>query len=213
MPSPAQPSTDRSELSDRELLLALQRDEEWALDTLIERKSRQLLQHVYRMVGDREDARDIVQLSFVRVWEHRARFDARWSVNTWVYRIASNLAIDLLRSRRSQFRQLEPVRRHFSDLGEVKQRSEHARLGRQEVERILHELAAGLTEKQRQVFLLRELAGLSSREVAQIAGCRESTVRNHLFTARKHLRAELARRYPEYAGVGRSLPAPCEGAT
>ncbi len=65
--------------------------------------------------------------------------------------------------------------------------------------RILRELAAGLTERQRLVFLLRELEGLSSREVAEILGCRASTVRNHLFTARKHLREELKRRYPEYA--------------
>ena len=213
MPTLVQPSTERADLSDRELLLALQQDEEWALDVLIERKSQALLHHVYRMVGDREDARDIVQLSFVRVWEHRDRFDPRWSVNTWVYRIASNLAIDLLRWKRSQLRQLEPVRRHFSDLCEVRQRSELARLGRLEVERILRELAAGLTEKQRQVFLLRELAGLSSREVAQIAGCRESTVRNHLFTARKYLRSELARRYPEYSSPGAVLSAPCEEAT
>ena len=213
MPTLVQPSTDRRDLSDEDLLLALQRDEEWALDELIERKTRPLMQHVYRIVGDREDARDIVQLSFVRVWEHRARFDRRWTVNTWIYRIASNLAIDLLRSRQSQYRQLEPVRRHFSHLGEVRQRRELAQLSGHEVERILRELAASLTEKQRQVFLLRELAGLSSREVARIAGCRESTVRNHLFAARKHLRAELSKRYPEYASGSSAAGTACEEAT
>ncbi len=83
-------------------------------------------------------------------------------------------------------------------------------MSRREVEGILHELAGGLTDKQRQVFLLRELAGLSSREVARIVGCRESTVRNHLFTARKYLRAELARRYPEYVSGTREVPTPCE---
>jgi RNA polymerase sigma-70 factor (ECF subfamily) len=203
---------DSASSSDAELLLAIQQDEEWALDELIERKAKPLLQHVYRIVGDREDARDIVQLTFVRVWEHRERFDSRWSVNTWIYRIASNLGIDFLRSRQSRLRQLEPVRRHFSSISEGRQLNELARLGRTEVDRILRELAVGLTEKQRQVFLLRELAGLSSREVARIAGCRESTVRNHLFTARRHLRKELLRRYPEYAA---SLPltesAPSEG--
>lgn len=210
MPTLVHSSTDRADLSDLDLLLALQQDEEWALDDLIERKSKALMQHVYRIVGDREDARDVVQLTFVRVWEHRARFDRRWSVNTWIYRIASNLAIDLLRSRQSQRRQLEPVRRHFSALFEVRQRRELARLGGREVERILRELAGGLSDKQRQVFLLRELAGLSSREVARIVGCRQSTVRNHLFTARKHLRAELASRYPEYASGIRDAAGPCE---
>ena len=209
------PRTDRearASRSDEDLLLAIQQDEEWALDELIERKARPLQQHVFRIVGDREDARDIVQLTFVRVWEHRDRFDRRWTVNTWIYRIASNLGIDFLRSRQSKMRQLEPVRRHFSSISEVRQLHELARLGRTEVDRILRELALGLTEKQRQVFLLRELAGLSSREVARIAGCRESTVRNHLFTARRTLRKELLRRYPEYAAsLAGAASAPSEG--
>ena len=50
------------------------------------------------------------------------------------------------------------------------------------------------------VFLLREVEGLAAAEVAEILDCRESTVRNHLFNARKVLRRELLRRYPEYAG-------------
>ncbi len=207
MPFVAHSSTNHSDLTDLDLLLALQQDEEWALDELIRRKARPLVQHVVRILGDREDSRDVVQLTFVRVWEHRDRFDRRWSVNTWVYRIASNLAIDFLRSRQSKQRQLEPVRHHFSEAGEIRQRREMSRLDREEVERILRELAGGLTEKQRQVFLLREMAGLNSREVSQIVGCRESTVRNHLFAARKVLRAELVRRFPEYLNLG-GAPAP-----
>lgn len=213
--SSTDPSRDpaaRAALSDEDLLLAIQQEEEWALDELIERKAKPLQQHVYRIIGDREDARDIVQLTFVRIWEHRDRFDRRWTVNTWIYRIASNLGIDFLRSRQSKLRQLEPVRRHFSSISEVRQMNDLARLGRAEVDRILRELALGLTEKQRQVFLLRELAGLSSREVARIVGCRESTVRNHLFTARRYLRQELSRRYPEYASSPPAVDsAPSEG--
>ena len=74
-----------------------------------------------------------------------------------------------------------------------------AALEESEVGAIFRELAAGLSERQRLVFLLREIEGLSSQEVAAIAGCEESTVRNHLFNARKVLRRELVRRYPEYA--------------
>ena len=69
-----------------------------------------------------------------------------------------------------------------------------------EVAAIFRELSAGLSEKQRVAFLLREIEGLSSPEVAEVLGCRESTVRNHLFNARKYLRRELLKRYPEYAG-------------
>jgi RNA polymerase sigma-70 factor (ECF subfamily) len=72
---------------------------------------------------------------------------------------------------------------------------------------IFHELAAELTEKQRAVFLLREVEGMSSQEVADVVGCRESTVRNHLFNARKILRRELVARYPEYAPRGEAWEA------
>jgi RNA polymerase sigma-70 factor (ECF subfamily) len=68
-----------------------------------------------------------------------------------------------------------------------------------EVAAIFRELAAELSEKQRMAFLLKEVEGLSSAEVAEVMGCRESTVRNHLFNARRYLRRELTKRYPEYA--------------
>ena len=71
---------------------------------------------------------------------------------------------------------------------------------------IFRELSAGLSEKQRMVFLLREIEGLSSPEVAEILGCRESTVRNHLFNARKYLRRGAAAALPR---VRRRLRARC----
>lgn len=187
-------------------MLAIRGGDEAALDVLIERKAKPLMQLAYRIVGDREDARDIVQLTFVRAWEKRESFDERWSVNTWIYRIATNLAIDLVRSQQSRQRQAEPVRHHLFEVVRQRQDRDLARLGRREVRRILHELASQLSDKQRLVFLLREVEGLSSREVGEIVGCRESTVRNHLFTARKHLRRELRRRYPEYGHADDAEP-------
>jgi len=187
------------EASDREVLAALRGGDETALDELIRRKTGPLVQTVYRILGDLEEARDVVQVAFFRIWEHRDRFDDRWSPNTWIYRIASNLAIDHLRSRRSRERSTEPVRRHLRQVADVRAEHSLADLHGEEVMGIFRELAAELTEKQRLVFLLREVEGLSSQEVGEIVGCRESTVRNHLFNARKLLRRELVRRYPEYA--------------
>jgi RNA polymerase sigma-70 factor (ECF subfamily) len=197
---------DRSrlgELSDRDLLLALAGGDDLALDELIARKSGPLLQLAWRIIGDREEARDLVQLTFLRAWEHRARYDPRFSPNTWLYRITTNLGIDLLRSRGARSRQFEPVRRHFVRLADSR-RSSIGELEEREVTAILHELADELSERQRAVFVLREVEGLASAEVAEILGCKASTVRNHLFAARKTLRRELALRYPEYAsGRGR----------
>ena len=185
--------------SDRELLLAVREGDEAALNELIGRKTKPLIQLVQRILGDLEEARDVVQVTFFKVWENRRKFDERWSPNTWIYRIASNLAIDHLRSRRSRERSCEPVRQHLRQVADAGSQRDLAHLQHGEVSAIFRELAAGLSEKQRMVFLLREMEGLSSPEVAGILGCRESTVRNHLFNARKYLRRELLKRYPEYA--------------
>jgi len=185
------------EASDREVLAAVAEADELALDELIRRKTPPLQQLATRMLGDAEEARDVVQMTFVRVWQNRRKFDARFSPNTWLYRIASNLAIDQLRSRRSRERSSEPLRHHLQSMGSGPGTGGAAK--QREVQAIFRELAEELTRKQRLVFVLRELEGLSSAEVAQVVGCRESTVRNHLFNARKILRRELLRRYPEYA--------------
>jgi RNA polymerase sigma-70 factor (ECF subfamily) len=188
-----------AEVSDRDLLFALREGDEAALNELIGRKTKPLLQLVTRILGDLEEARDVVQVTFFKVWENRAKFDERWSPNTWIYRIASNLAIDHLRSRRSRERSQEPVRQHLRQVADGRAHRDLSRLQQGEVAAIFRELAGALSEKQRMVFLMREVEGLSSPEVAAILGCRESTVRNHLFNARKYLRGELLRRYPEYA--------------
>ena len=192
-----------AEASDRELLLAVAEGDETAFDALMTRKTPPLLQLAYRVLGDREEARDVVQVTFLRVWNHRRRYDRRWSPNTWLYRIATNLAIDQLRARRSRQRASEPMRLHLRRVADASSRGDLGRLGGKEVRGILEELAGELSDRQRAVFLLREVEGLASPEVARILGCKSSTVRNHLFAARRILRRELAHRYPEYAGRGR----------
>jgi RNA polymerase sigma-70 factor (ECF subfamily) len=187
-----------SELSDRDLLERLRENDERALEELVTRKTKPLLQAVVRILGDLEEARDIVQVTFFKVWENRSKFDDRFSPNTWIYRIATNLAIDHLRARQSRERSSEPARRHFQLMADNSAGTSGPKLEEREVSRIFAELADDLTEKQRAIFVLREVEGRTSEEVAALVGCRESTVRNHLFHARKVLRAALRERYPEY---------------
>jgi RNA polymerase sigma-70 factor (ECF subfamily) len=208
-PAP-RPAPRWSEATDRDLLLGLRGGDEAALSELIGRKTKPLLQLTQRILGDLEEARDVVQVTFFRVWEHRAKFDERWSPNTWIYRIASNLAIDHLRSRKSREKSTEPVRQHMRQAADWRSQKDISRLQQTEVAGIFKELSDELTEKQRMAFLLREVEGLSSQEVAEILDCRESTVRNHLFNARKLLRKTLLARYPEYAARYASEPALAE---
>ena len=187
-----------AEKHDLELMEGLRAGDTLALDELISRKTQPLLQVVHRILGDLEEARDVVQVTMLRVWQRRGEYDSRWQPNTWIFRIATNIAIDTLRSRRSRERSAPGVLHHLRQAGVRQERRDGDRLAGQEVHQIFLELAECLTEKQRVVFVLREVEGRPSNEVAEILGCRESTVRNHLFNARRVLRDRLLDRYPEY---------------
>ena len=188
-----------SEASDLELLEGMRGDDELALDELMRRKGTQLLHMATSMVGNREDARDIVQIAFLRIWDSRQRFDQRYSPNTWIYRIVSNLAIDHLRSRSSRLRSLQGFQLQHEHLSGEAFARQTENLSEREIQTVFQELASTLSDKQRAVFVLREMEGLKGKEIARILGIRPSTVRNHLFNSRRQLRKELLKRYPEYA--------------
>jgi RNA polymerase sigma-70 factor (ECF subfamily) len=187
--------------TDLQLIEAIQGESEEALDELIQRKPGPLVNLVARIVGDTEEARDIVQVAFLRVWEHRDRFNSRWSPNTWIYHIAANLAIDYRRSKQIRERAIHPGGGLLRRVEDAPQRA-LIDLEEREVSVIFDRLSGSLTERQRTVFLLRGIEGMSSQEVGEILGCRASTVRNHLLAARRKLRQELVRLYPEYAPRG-----------
>jgi len=184
---------------DRELVGAALGGDESAFAELVRRHQAGVRRCAARILLDHEEARDVAQLAFIRAWENLARYDAAWSFSTWLYRIASNLAIDTLRSRESR------DRTHSGHLRLVGDRVEPVALGKlseDEVGRIFDELAAVLPPMQRAAFVLREVQGLATAEVAAALQCTEATVRNHVFQARQALRRELARRYPEYLPTG-----------
>lgn len=188
--------------SDSELLVAVGHGDEDAFAEIVARKTKPLLHLAYRVIGDREEAKDLVQLAFLRVWEHRESYDPRWSANTWLYRITTNLGIDAIRSRGVRQSQAEPVRHHLRAVHSRPQGGFESVVA-DEVLTILRDLASDLSLRQRKAFWLREVQGLSSRQVADVLECKESTVRNHLFAARGKLRRELIRRFPEYAALAR----------
>ena len=182
--------------TDRELAALSRSGDSVAFETLVARKTPAVVSIARRIVGDGEDARDVAQMVFLRVWEQIARYDETWSFNTWLYRITTNLSIDFLRSARSRERAhgatIHLVRqREESSAEETTRAAEDGELGRL-FERIAHRLSG----KQRAAFVLREMHDCETVEIAAILGCGESTVRNHLFNARRILRREIERLHP-----------------
>jgi RNA polymerase sigma-70 factor (ECF subfamily) len=196
------PSADLKDKDREKVLAAAARGGDAdAFEELVRRRTPGVLAFLRRMLGDAEDARDVAQLTFVRVWENLGRYDSSWAFSTWLFRIAGNLAIDALRSRRTRLRTESETLRlvHGGRSGETVEPDGPLGLEREEVLRVFAACATVLSEKQKMVFVLREIEEKESRDIAEILGCRESTVRNHLFQARRLLRDEVRRRFPEFA--------------
>jgi len=192
-------ATVNAERDDRELAALARDGDEGAFALLVRRHQGGVRRCAARILGDDEEARDIAQVAFIRAWDNLAKYDPTWSFSTWLYRIATNLAIDVLRSRDSRDRTHVA---HLRVVGDSVGPSAPGRMAEDEVRRIFGELAATLTPAQRSAFLLREVEGRETAEVASVMGCSEATVRNHVFQARARLRKELAARYPEYLPKG-----------
>ncbi len=201
--SQARVRRESEELSDRDLALAARGGDMISFETLVVRKTPAVLSVARRIVPDPEDARDVAQMVFLRVWEQLDRYDDQYSFNTWLYRIATNLSIDFLRSARSR------ERAHGATLHVVRQReeatgSDASRAAEDgDVARLFRQASERLTGKQKAAFVLREMEDKETSEIAAILGCGESTVRNHLFNARRILRREIQKICPGFFPEGR----------
>ncbi len=187
---------DETPDDDRALIEECLAGDSAAFEDLVRRKTSKVYGHCLRMIGNVEDARDIAQLVFIRLWEKLEKYDPSYTFDTWLYRLVSNVTIDFVRSRQTRDNAVQSTSRLVKDSEDAEQ---PVVIAGKEVERIFEEVSSPLSPKQKEVFVLKEMEDLTSPEIAEILECSESTVRNHLFNARKVLRRELEQRYPEYA--------------
>jgi RNA polymerase sigma-70 factor, ECF subfamily len=189
------------EPDDRQLVQTIREGDTEAFEQLVRRKTSKVYALCYRIIGNPEDAKDISQLVFIKLWENLEKYDAKYAFDTWLYRMVTNVAIDFIRNRQSRDNAVN------SNLRLVKT-STDAEQGvvfqRKEIESVFNDVASVLSPKQKTIFVMREMEDLPSSEIAKILGCRESTVRNHLFNARKLMQQQLQKRYPEYAQLWRA---------
>lgn len=172
-----------------------------AFDQLVRRYDRDVLRLALNLVHRPEDARDIYQESFLRVYRNLHRFRFECSFYTWLYRITTNVALDYLRRRTSHREDQAPVlpdenesttRDFFDRQPELSARSnpEKSLLGRELGERIQEAMKA-LSPRERTVFEMKHYQGLRLRAIGDLLGTSEETVKNSLFRATRKLRASL----------------------
>lgn len=193
--------TQPVEQDDRELVQTIRGGDSDAFEQLVRRKTSKVYALCYRIIGNAEDAKDISQLVFIKLWENLEKYDPQYAFDTWLYRMVTNVAIDFMRNRQSRDNAVN------SNLRLVKTSLDPEQaviVQRKEVENVFVEVSSVLSPKQKTIFVMNQMEDMPSAEIAKVLGCRESTVRNHLFNARKLMQQQLQKRYPEYAQLWRS---------
>jgi RNA polymerase sigma-70 factor (ECF subfamily) len=195
------PTTPTVEVDDRSLVQTIREGDTDAFETLVRRKTSKVYALCYRIIGNAEDAKDISQLVFLKLWENLEKYDPAYAFDTWLYRMVTNVAIDFMRNKQSRDNAVNSTLRLVKTSAEAEQ---GVIVQRKEVENVFNDVSAVLSPKQKTIFIMNQMEDLPSAEIAKILGCRESTVRNHLFNARKLMQQQLQKRYPEYAQLWRS---------
>jgi RNA polymerase sigma-70 factor (ECF subfamily) len=184
-------------LDDSEMVLAVRDGDTTAFRGLVEKYQGRVYSMLYGMLRNREDARDVTQDAFVKAFHRLDSFRLESSFYTWLYRIAMNLAIDLIRKRKrrqtTSFEEDIATRDGDGEIAAVHHEDGPNKvLQRKRLYKRIMDAVETLPEDQKQAILLRELEGLSYKEISEIMGIPEGTVMSRLFYARKKLQQLLA---------------------
>ena len=184
---------------DHKLMARVAENDLEAFNELVNLYKGKLFTMLVRMVGSDQEAEDLLQETYIRVWEHRRNFDDRYCFSTWVYTIAMNLGKNELRKRRKvKFFGLfdrennpidvkDPSAEHSGGLGVL-------------IERAVKKLPA----RYRQAFELRDLQELSYDEIGDVLGVPVGTVKSRVNRARNLLKDELKPKVERYYGLSKS---------
>jgi RNA polymerase sigma-70 factor, ECF subfamily len=194
---------------DEDLMVLYQKGEVRAFEILLVRHRKPLYNFILRYLGDKETAEDLLQEAFMRVIKGAEAYKRQAKFTTWLYTIARNLCVDQTRRRKH--------RKHASldaPLGADEESgslldvipSKEMASDRKSVNKQLHETMqkaiAGLSEEQREVFLMREFLDMPFKQIADVVGVPENTVKSRMRYALDKLRLEL----DEYKDVAKVAP-------
>ncbi|MGA2041053.1 MAG: sigma-70 family RNA polymerase sigma factor [Bryobacteraceae bacterium] len=164
-----------------------------AFRALVERHSRSLFRLAFRMTGNAQDAEDVVQESFLRAYRQLDRFDERASFGTWMYRIATNCSLDLVRVRKR--RNQTPVAADepgegVPELPSLAPSPERIALSGEVRERLAAAMNE-LSETERAAFVLRHFGGLRVEQISHVLECQPGAAKHSVFRAVQKLRRAL----------------------
>ncbi len=174
--------------TDSEIVTRCQRGDKAAFRGIVQTYQRMVFALALKMLADEEEAKDVVQETFIKVWQHLGDYNEQRSFKTWLYTIAARLCLDHMRREQpfvAQPADESVVRSLASDSNSQRQ------LENSEWVAIVRLLADGLSEKQRIAFTLCQLEGLSPAEAEQVSGIDARQLTSNLYVARQTIRKRL----------------------
>jgi RNA polymerase sigma-70 factor (ECF subfamily) len=197
------------EQADEDLMVMYQQGEVRAFEILLGRHRKSVYNFILRFVGDKETAEDLLQETFMRVIKGADAYKRQAKFTTWLYTIARNLCVDQTRRRKHRRHASLDAPMDASDdsgsLMDVIAGSEMAsdrKSVNKELFATMQRAIAALSEEQREVFLMREFLDLPFKQIADVVGVPENTVKSRMRYALEKLRLEL----DEYKDLAKALP-------
>lgn len=187
---------------EQELLGLARGGDTQAFDEIVTCHRSRIFALVYQILRNEEDAMDLTQETFIKAWRSLGKFDGRHPVGTWLHRIATNAAIDLIRRRQvrpqceinDSTMAADPASRTTPSSPEAPGTS----MDRRDLRTLLDRALATLSPEHRAVIVLREIEDLSYEEIAESTKTSIGTVMSRLYYARKHLQALLKDAHEEF---------------
>lgn len=185
-------------MDEPELIRAAQRGDQRAFEQLVRLYDQNVLRLALNLLRSPEDANDIYQEAFLRVYKNLQTFRFDCSFHTWLYRIVTNLCLDALRKRRVRREENTVVETSegFLDRMDTVEESRadsnpQRQLMSRQLQKRIQEVLGGLTPRERAVFEMRHYQGLRLRAIGDMLGTSEEAAKNCLFRATQKMRAAL----------------------
>ena len=191
------------QLTDTDLIVQAQKGDQNAFEELVHRYDRSVLSIALKYAVDEDDAKDLYQEVFIRVYKGLKKFRFQSEFSTWIFRVTTNVCLTYksrskhhlkvsidneIESEENEFQVKEEIVYEGSSPEEISSGAD--------LEEIVNSAVESLSPKQKMTFILKHYEGYKIREIAEIMNCKEGTVKKYLFDAIRNLRKKLS---PVYA--------------